>query len=139
VRGDPHRTHPLLTVCNGPAHSGAGLAAGSSSSTPRRMTPRWRSQAICRMSLPQRLPPRSRPEFLELAAGAYRDGTRVAASDTALWAGIFVENRGPLLDALSVFESELGGLRRALEGGDFAAVHALWEVARKRRASFDPP
>ena len=79
------------------------------------------------------------PEFLGLAAGAYRDGTRVAASDTALWAGIFVENRGPLLDALSVFETELATLRRALEGGDFAAVDALWEVARKRRASFDPP
>jgi prephenate dehydrogenase len=34
-------------------------------------------------------------ELLALAAGAYRDGTRVAGSDPDLWAGIFLENRRP--------------------------------------------
>src|SRR6202034_1334172 len=41
------------------------------------------------------------PELLPLAAGAYRDGTRVAGADAALWAGIFLENRQPVLKALA--------------------------------------
>ena len=39
-------------------------------------------------------------EWLALAAGAYRDGTRVAAADASLWTAIFRDNRGPLLKAL---------------------------------------
>ena len=35
-------------------------------------------------------------DWLPLAAGAYRDGTRVAAADTGLWTAIFRDNRGPL-------------------------------------------
>ena len=38
-------------------------------------------------------------DWLPMAAGAYRDGTRVAAADTGLWTAIFRENRGPLLKA----------------------------------------
>ena len=37
------------------------------------------------------------PEWLALAAGAFRDGTRVAGADTGLWTAIFRDNRGPLL------------------------------------------
>jgi prephenate dehydrogenase len=76
-------------------------------------------------------------EFLGLAAGAYRDGTRVAASDTALWTGIFNQNRGPLLDALSVFEGELAAFRTILEGGNVEALRAWWEAARRRRTAFN--
>ncbi len=45
-------------------------------------------------------------ELLPLAAGAYRDGTRVAEADASLWAGIFLENREPVLDALDAVRSE---------------------------------
>ena len=56
------------------------------------------------------------PELLPLAAGAYRDGTRVAGSDAALWAGIFLENRRPVLEALDRFEAQLAAFR-ARPGG----------------------
>jgi prephenate dehydrogenase len=76
-------------------------------------------------------------EVLGLAAGAYRDGTRVAGSDAALWAGIFRENRGPLLHALDRFSEQLATLRRALEARDDDAVAAWWDAARARRSRFD--
>lgn len=78
-------------------------------------------------------------DALGLAAGAYRDGTRVAGADGALWAGIFRENRGPLLGALDRFQVQLDSLRRALENGDDAAVRAWWDRARARRSRFGEP
>lgn len=41
------------------------------------------------------------PDLVPLAAGAYRDATRVAGAEAALWAPIFLENRRPCLEALS--------------------------------------
>lgn len=78
-------------------------------------------------------------EVLGLAAGAYRDGTRVAGSDAALWAGIFRENRTPLLHALDQFSRQLSSFRHALETDDERAVIAWWDVARTRRARFGEP
>lgn len=78
-------------------------------------------------------------EQLALAAGAYRDGTRVAGSDADLWTGIFLENRHPVLDALAEFQAELTSFRRALEAGDGAGIRRWWAAARARRALFDAP
>ncbi len=72
-------------------------------------------------------------ELLPLTAGAYRDGTRVAAADAALWAGIFLENRQPVLNALDTFEARLAEFRAALEAGDQAGIIAWWDAARGRR------
>jgi prephenate dehydrogenase len=76
-------------------------------------------------------------ESLPLAAGAFRDGTRVAGSDAALWAGIFLENRAPLLRALDRFETQLGVFRRALEARDESTIRSWWDAARARRSEFD--
>jgi prephenate dehydrogenase len=75
-------------------------------------------------------------EALELAAGAYRDGTRVAAADGALWAAIFHENRTALIRALDRFDRQLKTFRRALEADDTSALLAWWETGRQRRAGF---
>jgi prephenate dehydrogenase len=76
-------------------------------------------------------------EALTMAAGAYRDGTRVAGSDASLWAGIFRENRAPLLRATAAFRERLAEFEAALAGGDDAAIVAWWEAARARRTCFD--
>ena len=78
-------------------------------------------------------------EMLPLAAGAYRDGTRVAGADAALWAAIFHENRAPLLAALREFEHQLAGFRALLEADDGPAILHWWEDAKARRRGFDPP
>ena len=69
-------------------------------------------------------------EWLPLAAGAYRDGTRVAAADTDLWAAIFRENRGPMLKALATLQNCLDAFKYALMTDDETAIRSWWEQAR---------
>jgi len=76
-------------------------------------------------------------EALPMAAGAYRDGTRVAGSDTALWAGIFAENKGPTLRALALFQDQIDAFRRAMEADDVGDIRDWWEGAKGRRGRFD--
>jgi prephenate dehydrogenase len=76
------------------------------------------------------------PQWLALAAGAYRDGTRVAAADTELWAAIFRENRGPMLKALATLQNCLDTFKYALMTDDESAISSWWEEARSRRALF---
>jgi prephenate dehydrogenase len=76
-------------------------------------------------------------EWLPLAAGAYRDGTRVAAADTDLWAAIFRENRGPMLKALGTLQDRIDAFKYALMTDDEDAIRAWWEQARTRRVHFD--
>ncbi|WP_406700150.1 prephenate dehydrogenase/arogenate dehydrogenase family protein [Singulisphaera sp. Ch08] len=76
-------------------------------------------------------------ETLTMAAGAYRDGTRVAGSDASLWAGIFRENRAPILESLKTFRDSLAGLESALEADDEQRIMTWWANAKNRRAHFD--
>jgi prephenate dehydrogenase len=76
-------------------------------------------------------------EALGMAAGAYRDGTRVAGSDAELWSGIFKANRAPLLAALRAFQGRLHTLESALATNDDDAIQTWWEVGRARRTVYD--
>jgi prephenate dehydrogenase len=63
----------------------------------------------------------------QLAGGSFRDMIRVAASDPALWQGIFAENRSALLDSLSAYQTRLRMLQETLEREDWHALLALLE------------
>lgn len=76
-------------------------------------------------------------DWLPLAAGAYRDGTRVAAADTGLWTAIFRDNRGPLLKALDSLHERLASFQYALMTDDEDAIRRWWDEARRRRTLFD--
>lgn len=78
-------------------------------------------------------------EALAMAAGAYRDGTRVAGSDASLWTGIFLENRMPLLEAIDTFQDQVAVLRQSLVDGDSDAIAAWWDAARARRSQYNEP
>jgi prephenate dehydrogenase len=73
---------------------------------------------------------------LPMAAGAYRDGTRVAASDGSLWAGIFRENREHLLAALDAFDDRIVTFRRALESSEPGRLERWWEEGRASRLRY---
>ena len=77
------------------------------------------------------------PDLLPFAAGAYRDGTRVAGADADLWAGIFLANRQPILDALTRFERELATFRAALDAGDADRLATWWDAGRRHRLAFN--
>ena len=93
--------------------------------------------ATCPMRWPphwhRRFPPNGSP----LAAGAYRDGTRVAAADTGIWTAIFRDNRGPLLKALGTLQERLDAFKYALMTDDEQAIRQWWIEARERRGLFD--
>jgi prephenate dehydrogenase len=76
-------------------------------------------------------------EWLPLAAGAYRDCTRVAAADTGLWTAIFRDNRGPLLKALGTVQECLDALKYALMTDDEEAIRRWWGQAKARRDLYD--
>ncbi|MCC3763878.1 prephenate dehydrogenase/arogenate dehydrogenase family protein [Glycomyces sp. TRM65418] len=75
-----------------------------------------------------------------LAAGSYRDGTRVAASPTALFAGMVEGNGTQLLSALDELIEELcsARLRLSEHAQRPEAVAAWFDHARARRAAWPP-
>ncbi|MDR3622427.1 MAG: prephenate dehydrogenase [Paludisphaera borealis] len=76
-------------------------------------------------------------DWLPLAAGAFRDGSRVAGADTELWTAIFRENRGPLMTAVGALQDRLATLKYALMNDDEDAIRRWWDDARTRRALFE--
>ena len=74
------------------------------------------------------------PRFLEVAARGFKDTTRIAASDPAVWREIFQQNREALGEALAAFRGALGRLEGILAVGDDAAIESALESIRKTRA-----
>ncbi|HEX9765873.1 MAG TPA: prephenate dehydrogenase/arogenate dehydrogenase family protein [Nitriliruptorales bacterium] len=70
---------------------------------------------------------------LAMAAGGFRDATRVAASDPDLWVGILRANRQSVLAALDGYAARLAGLRGDLEAENWPAVRARLEAGRAAR------
>lgn len=72
-------------------------------------------------------------QLLALAAGGFRDTTRIASGDPALWRDICMTNREPLTAMLNLFQHTLARLRGAVEAGDDEELHAQLEAARATR------
>ena len=72
------------------------------------------------------------PEASRLAAGGYRDMSRLAAGDPELYAGVARTNRENMIEVLDAITSELAKLRRHLEADDPRLVE-LFEEARSVR------
>src|SRR6202165_5276538 len=70
------------------------------------------------------------PDASRLAAGGFRDMSRVAAGDPDLYAGVVKTNRTNLLEMLDAVSAELTRLRRHLEADD----PQLWKLLEEARA-----
>jgi prephenate dehydrogenase len=73
------------------------------------------------------------PEILLLAAGGFRDLTRLAASDPSLWAEILVANRDRIDTALGLYVERLQRLRDRIVAADGEAVAATFANAKRAR------
>lgn len=73
------------------------------------------------------------PEILLLAAGGFRDLTRLAASDAALWSSILLANRDRIAEAIDLYVDRLHGLREAVVEGRGDAVEATFAHAKDAR------
>lgn len=72
------------------------------------------------------------PAMQEVAGTGFRDVSRLAAGDPALYAAIASTNRGDIARELRAVEASLANLRRHLEAGDARLVELLEEARRAR-------
>jgi prephenate dehydrogenase len=73
--------------------------------------------------------------LLRLAAGGFRDMTRIAAGHPGIWPDIVAENREAIVEVLDRLISALGDVRAVVAGDDRDGLLALLEQARSARAN----
>jgi prephenate dehydrogenase len=70
---------------------------------------------------------------LPAVGGSFRDATRVAGANSAIWTDIYVANRDALVAGIDEFVDRLAEVRSILQAADEAAVTAWNEHARSER------
>jgi prephenate dehydrogenase len=73
--------------------------------------------------------------LLRLAAGGFRDMTRIASGHPAIWLDICAENRGAILDGLDGLIDGLGRMREIVRDDDRVALNDFLKRARDARAN----
>ncbi|HVL04176.1 MAG TPA: prephenate dehydrogenase/arogenate dehydrogenase family protein [Acidimicrobiales bacterium] len=71
--------------------------------------------------------------LLRLAAGGFRDMTRVAGGDPGIWPDICTENAPAIVELLSALEADLAAMRRRVAGDDRAGILEALHRARTAR------
>ena len=75
-------------------------------------------------------------EIFEFAAGGFRDFTRIASSDPAMWHDICLANREQLVKVLRAFNDDLHRLSEAVEKGDSEFLKETFMRAKQARDKF---
>jgi prephenate dehydrogenase len=75
------------------------------------------------------------PEILLLAAGGFRDLTRLAASSPHLWSDILLANREQVMAAIDLYVARLLELRDLVGAESRADVEAAFALAKRARLS----
>ncbi|MFZ2950483.1 MAG: prephenate dehydrogenase/arogenate dehydrogenase family protein [Desulfuromonadaceae bacterium] len=70
---------------------------------------------------------------LSYTAGGFRDFTRIASSDPAMWRDIALMNRDALLQSIDGFSASMAELRRRIEAGDGAGLSSFFTTAKQFR------
>ncbi len=72
-------------------------------------------------------------DIFRFAAGGFRDFTRIASSDPAMWRDIAIANKTALLDSIDMFSAHLAQLRQAVVDGDGDRLFATFTRAKRAR------
>jgi prephenate dehydrogenase len=72
-------------------------------------------------------------DALLLAAGGFRDLTRLAASQSALWSEILIANREQVAAAIDLFVERLEALRARIADADADGVESTFDAAKRAR------
>jgi len=78
-------------------------------------------------------------DFLSLAGPGFRDFTRIAASDPAIWRDILMSNREELLKQSARFRHTLDALEHVMRSGNGEALEDLIRSASDARARWHLP
>ncbi len=74
------------------------------------------------------------PRAQQLAAGGFRDITRIASSDATMWTDILLSNRLVLLDLLENWQKEMTTVCQWLTEKNAPAIRNFFDKARETRA-----
>lgn len=75
-------------------------------------------------------------EIFRFAAGGFRDFTRIASSDPAMWCEITLANREAILHAIGIFEDHLSALKEAIRRQEGERIMELYSSAKAARDRF---
>jgi prephenate dehydrogenase len=75
-------------------------------------------------------------QYLSLAGPGFRDFSRIAAGEPAMWRDIFLANRDELLAQSRHFQASLQALEKLIEAGDAASLQDRIRQASQARASW---
>ena len=70
-----------------------------------------------------------------IAAGGFRDITRIASSSPSMWESICLENRQEIMHLIVEFEAELKEIKGQIAVGDAAGIHGFFSSAKNYRDS----
>jgi prephenate dehydrogenase len=71
--------------------------------------------------------------FLDLAAGGFRDLTRIASSDYRIWDEVIRQNKKQIIAAIEEFSYELDNVKKSIALDNSSELLSLFENARKSR------
>ena len=75
--------------------------------------------------------------LVEYTGDSFRDLTRIARINDAMWSELFLMNREPLLRQMDTFINECNELKSMLENEDREGLRAKMRLSTERRALFD--
>ena len=70
---------------------------------------------------------------------SFRDLTRIAKINDAMWSELFLMNKDALLEQMDAFSLEFDKLRAMIEGGDRDGMRDMMRRSTARRSLFDKP
>lgn len=73
------------------------------------------------------------PRATQLAAGGFRDITRIASSDPQMWTDILLTNRSILLELISNWQNQMADIRESLVVEDQPAIYEFFSQAKQSR------
>ncbi len=75
----------------------------------------------------------SHPRAKQLAAGGFRDITRIASSDPQMWTDILLSNRHSLIELIQVWQNKMSEVTQWLENEEKSAIYKFFENAKDTR------
>jgi len=76
-------------------------------------------------------------QYLKFAANSLKDTTRIALSDSRLWADIFLSNRENMLRSIEHFENNLSRIKSAINKRDTRTLIEILKKAQAKRESLN--
>lgn len=77
--------------------------------------------------------------YARYSGDSFRDLTRIAKINDALWSELFLSNKGPLLESIDLFMKQMEEVKKQIQEGNVDALREDMRLAKKRRLLFEKP